>query len=233
MGQSTQPQRSQPDDYWRSASFARRYTINNVAGVRDNQGAKEFDGLTFMAQAQGVQYLNTTPVNLLDVGCGHAVRGMRLASYFGIPVTGVDYSEPMLEQAGNLMKALPEERRATLVQASVEDMPFEDGQFDVAVCYGLLMSLPKLDKAVAEIMRVTKYGLVAVEETPTAMVPEQRDEWDRVRTKTFPGRIYWHDYLQAFGHATAVVYTPLPVPETWDMGTPPGYARFIVQKGTS
>jgi ubiquinone/menaquinone biosynthesis C-methylase UbiE len=223
-------QRSQPDDYWKSRGFARRYVINNVNGIQNNQGAREFDALCFMAHAQGVQHLVEAPVSILDAGCGHAVRGARLGNYFNAKVTGVDYSEPFLAEAANINTKLPDDRQVELIHASVEDMPFDDEQFDVAITYGLLMSLPTLDRAAAELLRVVKYGIVAIEETDAAMSPEQHEIFDSVRLKTFPGRIYWHNYLSAFGRTRNLTYTPLPPPPSWDMGEAPAYARYIVQK---
>ncbi len=226
----TQTQRSEPDDYWRNPSFARRYVINNVRGPVENVGFREYDALTFLIQAQGVQYLTQRPASILDVGCGHCVRGARLGNYFECPITGLDYSKPMLEQATAIMSKLPEDKRATLVESSVEKMPFDDNQFDVAVSYGLLMSLKTLDKAADEIMRVVKYGLITIEETDTVMSEQAYRVFDEVRTKRFPGRIYWHDYLKAFGKNAGVVFTPIIAPDSWDAGEPPAYARYIVVK---
>jgi len=224
-----QPKRRQaPDDYWKEASFARKYVLNNVRGVQDNPGAKEFSALCYAAIMQGIQYVCNTAASVLDAGCGHAARTASIKASLGCRVVGVDYSEPMLEEARRIAEILPEAHRPDLVQGDVYDLPFADNEFDVAVCYGLLMSLER--PAQADLMRVVKYGLVAIEETDVCMTPEQREAWAEVKNKTFPGRIHWHDYLRVFGHYRSVIYSPLPVPPSWNLGTPPGYARLIVVK---
>lgn len=229
--QATVKRRQSPDDYWKEPSFARKYVLNNVKGVHDNPGAREFSASTFASFVQGIQYLKMDAASVLDAGCGHAARTASLRASLGCRVVGVDYSEAMLEEAGRVMQFLPEAHRPELVQGDVYKLPFEDNEFDVAVCYGLLMSLEK--PAQADLMRVVRYGLVAIEETETAMTPEQREAWVDVKTRIFPGRIYWHDYLKVFGHFRQVIYNPMPVPESWNLGTPPGYARFIVVKEPS
>lgn len=225
--------REQPDDYWRNESFVRKYVIRNVAGPLKYVCIREYDALSFLVQAQGVQYLTTTPASILDVGCGHAVRAARLGNYFGCPTTGLDYSEPFLNQAKAIMSQLPDDKKITLIKGDVEDMQFDDNSFDVVISYGLLMSMKNIDKAVAEIMRVAKLGFVSIEETDVCMTPEQFKAFENIRTKIYPGRIHWHDYLKAFGKQQGMVYTPIVAPDSWDMGEPPAYARYIVVKGVT
>lgn len=217
-----------PDDYWKNQSFARRYVMNNVRGIAENPGAREFSASCFMAQAQGIAYLNPKPESILDIGCGHATRAANLKAHFGCRVVAADYSEAMLEEANRISMLLPEAHRCELVKADAYSLPFADNEFDVAVCYGLLMSLER--PAQSDIMRVVKYGLVAIEECDRSMTPDQHDAWLHVKEKTFPGRIYWHDYLKVFGLWRQVIYNPMPVSASWSLGTPPGYARIIVVK---
>lgn len=228
MNVAAQRQRGAPDDYWKEPSFARKYVFNNVRGIQDNPGAREFSGTCFMAQAQGIGFLNEQPDSILDIGCGHATRAANLKAHFGGRVVGADYSPAMLEEARRIADMLPEAHRPEIVEADAYSLPFRDNEFDVAVCYGLLMSLER--PAQADIMRVVRYGLVAIEETDVCMTPEQREAWSDVKNRVFPGRIYWHDYLRVFGHFRQVIYNPLPVPQSWNLGTPPGYARIIVVK---
>lgn len=226
-------ERSGPDDYWKVASFAKKYARNNVLGVDGNQGAKEFQAICFAALCQGIQYLVQRPLSILDLGCGHAVRSISFKAQFGCKVTGADYSPAMLDMAKLFNDQIPEPHRIDLVQADATDLPFADDEFDVVTCYGLMMSLPTLEVAADEIMRVAKYGLVAIEELEAAMTPDQHASLDNVRTKIFPGRIYWHDYLRSFGHYPSFTYNPLVLPESWDLGVPPAYGRLIVVKRSS
>ena len=181
-----------------------------------------------MAQMQGIQYLCPTPTSVLDIGAGPGTRAANFKASLGCRVVAADYSDPMLEEAGRISAMLPESHRPEIIKADAYDLPFADNEFDVAVCYGLLMSMEK--PARADILRVVRYGLVAIEECESAMTPMQHDEWGKVKNHTFPGRIYWHDYMKVFGLYRQIVYNPIPVSESWDLGTPPAYARIIVVK---
>lgn len=221
-----------PEEYWKSEKFARRYVMNNVNNIRENPGTNLFNITAMMAILQGITYLCEKPTSILDVGCGHATRPLDIKAKLQCRVVGVDYSEPMLEQARNINNFLPEERRVELHKADADKMPFSDGEFDVCTTYGLFMGLPEPEKAAAEMMRVCRYGIVCIEETPDVMNDEQLEHYTRVKDKQFPGRVYWHNYARLFVRAGSrtVLFSPLPVPENWDLGQPPGYIRVMGAK---
>lgn len=223
-----------PDDYWKSPKFVRRYTVNNINLIRENPAAALFNITCMMGILQGVQYLCEKPTTILDAGCGHGTRALDIKSKLGCEVTGLDYSDPMLDEARRIMEMLPETRRVNIVKGDVTALEYGPGTFDVVIHYGLLMSIPDAEKAAAEMLRVSKYGVVGIEESEDAMTPEQRVELDRIRTQKYPGRIWWHNYNRVFGLAGAatVVFAPIPVPDDWNMGTRPAYARYIAVKET-
>lgn len=220
--------RTQPDDYWQETSFARKYAYNNTVAVVQNEPARVFSATCFMAQMQGISYLCPQPKSILDIGCGPAIRSANIKASTAAHVVAADYSDAMLDEARRMNDILPESHKVEIVKADAYELPFETDSFDVVVCYGLLMSLKDAGKS--DIMRVAKYGLVAIEETDTAMTPEQRTHWSNIKERVFPGRIYWHDYLRMFGHYKSVIYTPLEPPVPWLNNDPPAYARFIVVK---
>lgn len=65
---------------------------------------------------------------------------------------GLDISAPMLELSRHRVAAAHRDR-ATLVEGSVERMPFNDGHFDLCVCFNGLHGVPDPGAAVAEIGR--------------------------------------------------------------------------------
>lgn len=225
----TQPVRTKPEDYWQSPSFVKRYVGNAVVTTNDNLGCKMFFGACLSAIGQGIQYL-CTPSNILYAGCGHSIKGSVIQKHFGCPVTGIDYSDLMLTEGEKLQRAMPDEHRTKMLKMDVEALEFPDNSFDVAFCYGLLMSLPDAQKGVDEMMRVSRFGIVAIEETDSVMSDDQRKYWDDVRVRRNPGRIYWHDYIRLFRSAYQLVVTPMPTPPQWDMGAPPAYVRLIAVK---
>lgn len=220
-----------PDDYWLKPGFARRYVLREVQGMRENKAAREFDALCFMAMAQGIQYLCPMPHAVLDAGCGHAERAMRLkANAPEWRIVGADYSDAFLEIAREIMAQLPKEHGVELVKADVNSLPFSDGEFDVCIARGLLMSLDKPEQPIQELLRVVKYGLVMIDEYPAAMDEVMRDYWRKTNEERQPGRVWWHDPLRLLNSCKSVIFTPLRPPPDWDLGEPPGYARVIAVK---
>lgn len=183
-----------------------------------------------MALLQGIQYLTTEPRAILDAGCGPSMRSLDIKAKLGCRVVGLDYSPHMVKQAETINAMLPEDRRIEVMQGDVTALTFADGEFDVTTTYGLLMSLPDPLPAVREMLRVSRHGLVCIEESQDVMTDDARAHYEQVRDEKFPGRIYWHDYNRIFYLAGASNWsvTPLPVPENWDMGKPPAYARYIL-----
>jgi SAM-dependent methyltransferase len=96
------------------------------------------------------------PARVLEVGCGWGELAEWLARDTAARVVAVDLSERMVELA-----------RARGVDAQVGDvqeLPFADGSFDVAVAAWMLYHVPDLDRGLSELARVLRPGgaLVAV-----------------------------------------------------------------------
>lgn len=92
--------------------------------------------------------------SVVDVGCGNGFLTVYLERVFGRAV-GVDYSESMLAASPCREK----------VCASATELPFEDGEFDVAVESHLLHHLEPADRAqaVREMARVARRAVVLYE----------------------------------------------------------------------
>ena len=90
---------------------------------------------------------------VIDVGCGEG-RFSRLLAELGAAVTGVDLTEPLLERACSLRQ-----HGETYLLADAEDMPeVDDGSFDLAVSYIVLVDLLDYRKAISEAYRVLRSG---------------------------------------------------------------------------
>ncbi len=92
---------------------------------------------------------------VLDLGCGTGRMTMNLVK-FGAAVTGVDVSEEMLNLARKKCRA------AEFVLANSENLPFEEGSFDVVVASFLIVHLKGLEKTFDEVYRVLKPGGVFI-----------------------------------------------------------------------
>jgi ubiquinone/menaquinone biosynthesis C-methylase UbiE len=88
--------------------------------------------------------------NILDVGCGPG-RDMAWFEDHGINVTGVDYTQAMLELARTKV-------RGSLVRSDMRHMPFESQSVDGIWCNASLLHLPKTNSpaALLEFKRVLK-----------------------------------------------------------------------------
>ena len=225
-----------PDDYWRNPRFANKYVRNQVEALQNKDYLTEYNFQCMMALAQGVTYLSDDPKIVLEAGCGPAIKTVEMnAKYLpNSTVVGCDYSEIMLRNAETIITNVPQEMRVKVDKADVYDLPYENEAFDAVYSYGLLMGLTKPERAIEEIMRVSRSGFVTIEETPEVMDKEQLDYWDNYRSRVFPGRVYWNNYFRLFSGYKNINITPIPtdvwITEDEHKKVPPGYARFIVNK---
>ena len=98
------------------------------------------------------------PGKALDIGCGSGVYLEELLAR-GFDTTGLDLSAEMLDSCRKRFEGRAEyEDRLSLVRGDVETLPFQDGEFDLIVCMGVLGYLVTDERAVAEIRRVLRPG---------------------------------------------------------------------------
>jgi ubiquinone/menaquinone biosynthesis C-methylase UbiE len=94
---------------------------------------------------------------VLDAGCGTGEITGRLAALYPDPeILGVDVLEGHLhlarERHGGLSPRVHFERR------SIFELGLPDGHFDLVVCRHVLQSIPHAERALAELVRVTRRG---------------------------------------------------------------------------
>jgi 2-polyprenyl-3-methyl-5-hydroxy-6-metoxy-1,4-benzoquinol methylase len=97
---------------------------------------------------------DTTPENMLDVGCGDGSRTQRLAQYFNIDrknLYGLDYDQNLI----NLSNLHFNSSRTDL---EVDAIPFKEGMFDLVICNQVLEHLKNYQNVINQIIRVTKIG---------------------------------------------------------------------------
>ncbi len=121
------------------------------------------DFLQLIAKRWGLETVRDT----LDVGCGVGHWGKLLASVMPecVRVTGVDREPQWVEQATARARSSGVADRFSYRLGEAEHLPFADNSFDLATCQTLLIHLPNPERAISEMLRVTKPGgLVAVAE---------------------------------------------------------------------
>ncbi len=87
------------------------------------------------------------PHRVLDAGCGDGIFARAIAAPV---VIGVDSSPAMVERARS--------RGVDARLATIEELPFADGEFDVVVCNWVLYHLEDLERGIAELARVVRPG---------------------------------------------------------------------------
>lgn len=98
---------------------------------------------------------NTYAAKVLDIGCGIGNYLEELIQ-IGYIVTGIDVSINMLQiSKDRLQKYLP---HPPLSLADIEKLPFNNDEFDIILCVGVLEYLKTDEKALTEISRVLKPG---------------------------------------------------------------------------
>lgn len=102
----------------------------------------------------------------LDIGCGGGATTHRLLRATKAEVGAVDHSSTALVHTRRLCADAVESGRLRAVEASVEDMPFPDGYFDVATAFETVYFWPDLVAGLTEVHRVLRPGgrLVIVNE---------------------------------------------------------------------
>ncbi|MBU1368469.1 MAG: class I SAM-dependent methyltransferase, partial [Bacteroidetes bacterium] len=78
------------------------------------------------------------PTAVLDVATGTADLAIALAKYTSSPIVGIDISNGMLDIGREKIKYRGRSQQIMLQQADSEDLPFEEGRFDVVmVAFGV------------------------------------------------------------------------------------------------
>jgi ubiquinone/menaquinone biosynthesis C-methylase UbiE len=94
---------------------------------------------------------------ILDAGCGSCAKSVLLAAR-GYQVTASDYSSNALELAAETVRAHGFEDRIRLQQEDLLRLSFPDGAFQYVLCWGVLMHIPDLQRALTELARVLAPG---------------------------------------------------------------------------
>ena len=94
---------------------------------------------------------------VLDAGCGSAAHSLRLARR-GMRVRAVDFSAEAVERARARVHAAGADDLVEASQGDLLELPFDDGAFPFVVCWGVLMHIPDVSRAVSELARVVAPG---------------------------------------------------------------------------
>lgn len=90
---------------------------------------------------------------ILDAGCGSCAKSVLLAAR-GLHVVATDFSQEALELAKQTVADHGFGGRISLQREDITALSFPSGRFSYAICWGVLMHVPEIEKAIAELARV-------------------------------------------------------------------------------
>jgi SAM-dependent methyltransferase len=110
------------------------------------------------------QLTDLVPENeVLDAACGRGVSTLYLARTFGVSGVGIDSDRVLVQEAYSRARDGEMEGRISFETAPLDDLPFKDGTFDVAIGEIGLAASADPARAVAELARVTRpHGCVVL-----------------------------------------------------------------------
>ncbi len=93
----------------------------------------------------------------LDIGCGICANSLRLARR-GYQVEAGDYSEAILPEARANVAQKGFADKISISRQDILNLTFPSDQFDLVLCWGVLMHIPDAERALGELARVAKPG---------------------------------------------------------------------------
>jgi SAM-dependent methyltransferase len=131
---------------------------------------------------------------VLDAGCGTGEITLRLATAFpGATLLGVDIIDAHLQLGRE--RSAPMGSRVRFENRDIFDLGLPGGAFDLVVCRHVIQAIPHVDRALAELVRVTRRGgwlhLVAEDYLMIHFEPRHLDPDD-----------FWSSGPRRFGEAT-------------------------------
>lgn len=95
---------------------------------------------------------------VLDLGCGKGTTAIYLARKYGCDVAGIDLSDELVVQGGELARRARVSHRTQFQVADAHSLPFRDGEFDVVISQAVLVLVRGKSRVIREALRVTKPG---------------------------------------------------------------------------
>jgi SAM-dependent methyltransferase len=173
-------------------------------------------------------------MNVLDVACGTGNLAL-LAARAGAPTCGLDIAANLIEQART--RAAAAGLGIEFIEADAEDIPYEDGRFDLVVSMYGAMFAPRPEVAAAELLRVCRPGgeVVMANWSPEGFVAEMFQVTGRhvPPPPGVPSPVLWghpEHVRERLGAAAELELTPVRVEFDYDFSpeeTVEFYRRFF------
>lgn len=121
---------------------------------------KTFGAVTNAGRRRATDFVTGLGGNVLEVGVG---TGLSLPHYGPkVQITGIDFSDEMLEKARQRVAETGLANVRELRQMDARNLDYADGSFDAVVAMHVLSVVPEPGRVMAEISRVLKPGGLVV-----------------------------------------------------------------------
>jgi len=121
------------------------------------------------------------PLKIADIGCGTGASTLTLARLLNAKITAVDFLQDFIDVLANKAKISGVGEKITTLCASMEQLPFEDEEFDIIWSEGAIYNIG-FEKGVADWKRYLKSGgLLVVSEITwlsNSRPSELQDHWN-------------------------------------------------------
>ncbi|WP_379967919.1 class I SAM-dependent methyltransferase [Ectobacillus sp. sgz5001026] len=177
--------------------------------------------------------------SVLDAGCGTGRTAINIANKYGCHTVAIDLNPTMIAKAKQ--NILRECATISLLQGTVEALPFNSGTFDVVLSESVI-AFTNVQQTIAELRRVLRPGgyLACIEMCVERQLrQEEQDELRSVYgTKEFLTSMQWYYYLQQSGFSdirmvegstiATMLHSAQEVP-SWDVSPsiPPSYMDLL------
>lgn len=153
MADSSKPKEEYVHDVFQQ--IAPKYDrMNNIISFNRHKAWRKF-AMRKMAVSPGD--------SAIDLCCGTCDWTISLAEASkGGPITGLDFSQAMLDVGRQKLKVAPYGDQITLVQGNAMELPYPDNSFDYATIGFGLRNVPDLVQVLNEMRRVVKPGGMVV-----------------------------------------------------------------------
>ena len=95
--------------------------------------------------------------HVLDAGCGPSVHSIR-AARLGARVLGIDVSQTALDEAKRRVDRSGVGERVELRRQDLTHLDLASGSFSAVFCWGVVIHVPEIEKALEELARVLAPG---------------------------------------------------------------------------
>ncbi len=160
----------------------------HAARIREQftKQAEPFAAFRIHSQAESLEWLRdelrlSGTERVVDAGCGPGLVAAYLAP-FAREVVGVDATPAMLDK-GRRVAVERGCENVSFLEGTMEQLPFDDGQFDGAVTRYTFHHVLDAAQAMAELVRVCrpKGRVVVCDAAPRASSRDAYDAWERIR----------------------------------------------------